>query len=111
MKKIWVLKKENEIIYGNTNYYTFCGNAKKILLQADTEIIDALKNSLGAVPFSPEIKEQFRIAHQTVQKKFKVEQGEIPEENSSRDTTGYKEVKDCNNILIYLWSIMRNVKK
>lgn len=115
MKKNWILEKKEDdnwkYFFGSNNYYAFCGTTIKKLREVDKEETSKLKESLGNVVYSDEIKAQFKKVHDKVRDSFRIIITELPDEEKISESSKYevKEIKD--GVYKYLWSVKSNPAK
>ena len=108
MKKVWVLEELNEsgewkYCLGNNNYYSFCGMVIKKLREEDKNAYLNLKESLGDVRYSDEVKTQFKAQHNAIKDKFRVISAEIPDDKKISENIEYN-IKEINEkVYKYLW--------
>lgn len=93
------------IVYGNKNYYTFCGWVRNFLSNKDAEAIRALKAELGKVVYSPEINQKFRDTHNQVKSTYKVVECEAADNwSNDRPWLECNITKENEGVYKYLWA-------
>lgn len=101
-----------KMVYGGTNYYTFCGKVKKFLKEKDDEAIKALKAELGSVSYSPEVNEKFKKAHNDVKNLFRVVEGEASDTwKADNPQDEYTVTRVNEGVYKYLWATATARKK
>jgi len=108
MKKVWALeRKEKEawiFVEGNFNYKTFCYETKGYLQLKVNEASKSLKEKLGSVPYSEEIKQKYRDMYNELRDSFRVVEGEV-EDNAQ--LTPYNLLKINEKVYKFLWDTKR----
>lgn len=108
MKKIWALEKREGDTWtfaeGNFNYKIFCYETKGYLQLKVNEASKNLKESLGVVPYSDEIKQKYRDMYAELKDSFRVVEGEV-EDNAQLPP--YNLIKVNEKVYKFLWDTKR----